>query len=186
MDPDCLHLCAEHRLAFLSLVRGVFEGGGFNAHVSSDHETWEQGLLIWRRVVFTPKRMVRVCWECTHYSKPGPQLPPQTRLWKHYEWTVFCTSIAEAAARKLVLVVAIVPESNSENWRLKESYWSWWVWAGQTESTLAAAWSRNLGVGGGQAVEQDFLTSLKQFWQSVRRLRSVSLHRTNALVSQRA
>ncbi|KAK3523520.1 hypothetical protein QTP70_001888 [Hemibagrus guttatus] len=177
------------------------------AELSTDHHLVVSWIRLRRRMpdrLGRPKRIVRVCWE--HLADPSVRGVFNSHLRESFnqiprevgdiesEWTMFSTSIVDAAIRSCGRKVCGAGRGGNPRtqwWILevrdavklkKESYQAWLArgtpeaaeayW--QAKRTTAAvvseaktrAWEEF-----GEAMEKDYRTASGKFWQTVRRLR---------------
>ncbi len=162
-----------------------------------------------------PKRVVRVCWE--HLAEPSVRGVFNLHLRESFdqiprevgdiesEWTMFSTSIVDAAVRSCGRKVSgachggnpqtrwWTPEVRDAVRLKKESYRAWLVWDseaadGYRQAKRAAArvvaeaktrvWEKF-----GEAMEEDYRSASKRFWQTVRRLRRGKQYPANTVYS---
>ncbi|KAK3528482.1 hypothetical protein QTP70_000305 [Hemibagrus guttatus] len=177
------------------------------AELSTDHHLVVSWIRLRRRMLDRlgrPKRIVRVCWE--HLADPSVRGVFNSHLRESFnqiprevgdiesEWTMFSTSIVDAAIRSCGRKVCGAGRGGNPRtqwWTLevrdavklkKESYRAWLAWGTpeaaeayrQAKRTTAAvvseaktrAWEEF-----GEAMEKDYRTASGKFWQTVRRLR---------------
>ncbi|KAK3510565.1 hypothetical protein QTP70_010565 [Hemibagrus guttatus] len=155
------------------------------AELSTDHHLVASWIRLRRRMpdrLGRPKRIVRVCWECL--ADPSIRGVFNSHLWESFnqiprevgdiesEWTMFSTSIVDAAIR-------------SCGRKLKKESYRAWLARGTPEAAeayrqakrttavvVSEAKTRVLEVFLlGEAMEKDYRTASGKFWQTVRRLR---------------
>ncbi len=189
------------------------------AELSTDHHlvvSW----IRWRRRkpdrLGRPKRIVRVCWERlaepsvsgvfnSHLRESFSQIPGEVGDIES-EWTMFSTSIADAAARSCGRKVAGACRGGNPRtrwWtpevrdavRLKKESYRALLASGTPEAAdgyrrakraaaraVAEAKTRSWEEFG-EAMEEDFRSASKKFWQTVRRLRRGKQCFTNTVYS---
>ncbi|KAI3375408.1 hypothetical protein L3Q82_021891 [Scortum barcoo] len=165
------------------------------AELSTDHHLVVSWIRWQRRKLDRPgrpKRIVRVCWERlaepsvrevfnSHLRKSFSQIPREAGDIES-EWTMFSASIVDARrfevvdARSLVPVVAATPPNPV-------------VDTGSTRQAKQAAARTVLEAKTrvweefGEAMEEDYRSASKRFWQTVRRLRRGKQYSANTVYS---
>ncbi|KAI3353340.1 hypothetical protein L3Q82_019871, partial [Scortum barcoo] len=165
------------------------------AELSTDHHLVVSWIRWQRRKLDRPgrpKRIVRVCWERnlaepsvrevfnSHLRKSFSQIPREAGDIES-EWTMFSASIVDAAwfevvdARSLVPVVAVATPRTR-----------WWTPKKQakqaTARTVLEAKTR-VWEEFGEAMEEDYRSASKRFWQTVRCLRRGKQYSANTVYS---
>lgn len=164
-----------------------------------------------------PKRTVRVCWERlaespvrkifnSHLRQSYDQIPREAGDIES-EWTMFSTSIVEAAARSCGRKVSgacrggnprtrwWTPEVKDAVKLKKESYRAWlargtpeaadrYRQAKRTAARVVVEAKTRAWEEFGEAMEKDYRLASKKFWQTVRRLRKGKQSPTNAVYSR--
>ncbi|KAK3513103.1 hypothetical protein QTP70_001397 [Hemibagrus guttatus] len=208
-----LDFCARHSL---SITNTMFKHKGVHQY------TWYQDTLGWRSMIDLvvswirlrrgmpdrlgrPKRIVRVCWERladpsvrgifnSHLRESFYQIPREVGDIES-EWTMFSTSIVDAAIRscgRKVSGAGCSGNPRTQWWTLevrdavklkKESYRAWLTWgtpeaaeayrqAKRTTAVVVTEAKTRVWEEFGEAMEKDYRTASGKFWQTVRRLRS--------------
>ncbi|KAK3537288.1 hypothetical protein QTP70_006984 [Hemibagrus guttatus] len=153
------------------------------AELSTDHHLVVSWICLRRRMpdrLGRPKRIVRVCWECladpsvrgvfnSHLRESFNQIPREVGDIES-EWTMFSTSIVDAAIR------------SSGRKLKKESYRAWlargtpeaaeaYRQAKRTTAVVVSEAKTRVWEEFGEAMEKDYRTASGKFWQTIRRLR---------------
>ncbi|XP_065327683.1 scavenger receptor cysteine-rich type 1 protein M130-like [Pelmatolapia mariae] len=189
--------------AFLESLGGVLEGappgdsvvqlGDFSAHVGNDSKTWKDlnpsSVLLSDFCANHTEAPVHEIFN-SHLRQSFNSIPRETGDIES-EWTMFSTSIAEAAAlscgRKVVGACHggnprtkwWTPEVRGATKLKKESYWAWLACGTpeaadryrQTKRNAARAVTKaktRVWEKFGETTEKDFRTASKRFWQTVR------------------
>ncbi|KAI3354606.1 hypothetical protein L3Q82_019110 [Scortum barcoo] len=161
------------------------------AELSTDHHLVVSWIRWQRRKLDRPgrpKRIVRVCWERlaepsvrevfnSHLRKSFSQIPREAGDIES-EWTMFSASIVDAGssklwdARSLVPVVAATPEPGGGHRK-------------PSKPQPGRSWRQKLRVWEefGEAMEEDYRSASKRFWQTVRRLRRGKQYSANTVYS---
>ncbi|KAK7921963.1 hypothetical protein WMY93_008865 [Mugilogobius chulae] len=170
------------------------------AELSTDHHLVVSWIRWQRRKpdrLGRPKRIMRVCWERfaessvsrafnSHLRESFSQLPGETGDIES-EWTLFSASIVNAApravvARSRVPVAAAIPEPGGGHRNTPEAV-DRYLQAKRTAARAVAEaktrdWERF-----GEAMEEDYRSASKKFWQTIRRLRRGKQCFTNTVYS---
>ncbi|KAK3523485.1 hypothetical protein QTP86_033979, partial [Hemibagrus guttatus] len=148
------------------------------AELSTDHHLVVSWIRLRRRMpdrLGRPKRIVRVCWECladpsvrvvfiSHLRESFNQIPREVGDIES-EWTMFSTSIADAAIRSCGRKVSGAGRGGNPR-----TQW-WTLEAKRTTAVVVSEAKIRVWEEFGEAVEKDYRTALGKFWQTVRRLR---------------
>ncbi|KAK3517712.1 hypothetical protein QTP70_016085 [Hemibagrus guttatus] len=177
------------------------------AELSTDHHLVVSWIRLGRRMpdrLGRPKRIVRVCWERladpsvravfnSHLRESFNQIPREVGDIES-EWTMFSTSIVDAAMRSSGHKVSGVGHGGNPRtqwWTLevrdaiklkKESYRAWlargtpeaaeaYRQAKQTTAVVVSEAKTRVWEEFGEAMKKDYRTASGKFWQTVRRLR---------------
>ncbi|KAI3368711.1 hypothetical protein L3Q82_025707, partial [Scortum barcoo] len=165
------------------------------AELSTDHHLVVSWLRWQRRKLDRPgrpKRIVRVCWERSgrapsvrevfnsHLRKSFSQIPREAGDIES-EWTMFSASIVDAAVRKLwdarslVPVVVAIPEPGGGHRKYRQ--------AKQAAARTVLEAKTRVWEEFGEAMEEDYRSASKRFWQTVRRLRRGKQYSANTVYS---
>ncbi|KAI3373777.1 hypothetical protein L3Q82_022366 [Scortum barcoo] len=165
------------------------------AELSTDHHLVVSWIRWQRRKLDRPgrpKRIVRVCWERVWPSPlSGRSSTPTSGRASHRfrgrlediesEWTMFSASIVDARqfevvdARSLVPVVVAIPEPGGGH----RKYWQ----AKQAAARTVLEAKTRVWEEFGEAMEEDYRSASKRFWQTVRRLRRGKQYSANTVYS---
>ncbi|KAK3557981.1 hypothetical protein QTP86_005631 [Hemibagrus guttatus] len=177
------------------------------AELSTDHHLVVSWIRLRRGMpdrLGRPKRIVRVCWERladpsvrgvfnSHLRESFNQIPREVGDIES-EWTMFSTSIVDAAIRSCGRKVSGAGRGGNPRtqwWTLevrdavklkKESYRAWLAWgtpeaaeayrqAKRTTAVVVSEAKTRVWEEFGEAMEKDYRTASGKFWQTVRRLR---------------
>ncbi|KAI3357939.1 hypothetical protein L3Q82_016326 [Scortum barcoo] len=166
------------------------------AELSTDHHLVVSWIRWQRRKLDRPgrpKRIVRVCWERlaepsvrevfnSHLRKSFSQIPREAGDIES-EWTMFSASIVDAAVRSCGRKVSGACRGGNPRTR-------WWTpeltgtgrpskpQPGTVLEAKTRVWEEF-----GEAMEEDYRSALKRFWQTVRRLRRGKQYSANTVYS---
>ncbi|KAK3544065.1 hypothetical protein QTP86_000871 [Hemibagrus guttatus] len=177
------------------------------AELSTDHHLVVSWIRLWRRMpdrLGRPKHIVRVCWERladpsvrgvfnSHLRESFNQIPREVGDIES-EWTMFSTSIVDAAIRSCGCKVSGAGRGSNPRtqwWTLevrdavklkKESYRAWlarrtpevaeaYRQAKRTTAVVVSEAKTRVWEEFGEAMEKDYRTASGKFWQTVWRLR---------------
>ncbi|KAI3363122.1 hypothetical protein L3Q82_011775 [Scortum barcoo] len=164
------------------------------AELSTDHHLVVSWLRWQRRKLDRPgrpKRIVRVCWERlaepsvrevfnSHLRKSFSQIPREAGDIES-EWTMFSASIVDTLAvrscgtqRSLVPVVVAIPEPGGGHRKPSKPQ----PGGGPGGKNFSRVWEEF-----GEAMEEDYRSASKRFWQTVRRLRRGKQYSANTVYS---
>ncbi|KAK3553558.1 hypothetical protein QTP70_004565 [Hemibagrus guttatus] len=177
------------------------------AKLSTDHHLVVSWIRLRRRMpdrLGRPKHIVRVCWE--HLADPSVRGVFNSHLWESFnqipwevgdiesEWTMFSTSIVDAAIRSCGRKVSGAGRGGNPRtqwWTLevrdavklkKESYQAWlaretpeaaeaYRQAKRTTAVVVSEAKTRVWEEFGEAMEKDYRTASGKFWQTIWRLR---------------
>ncbi|KAK3544536.1 hypothetical protein QTP86_015589 [Hemibagrus guttatus] len=174
------------------------------AELSTNHHLVVSWIRLQRRMpdrLGRPKRIVRVCWERltdpsvfnSHLRESFNQIPREVGDIES-DWTMFSTSIVDAAIRSCGRKVSVAcpggnPRTQCRTLEVrdavklkKESYQAWlargtleaaeaYRQAKQTTAVVVSEAKTRVWEEFGEAMEKDYRTALGKFWQTVRCLR---------------
>ncbi|KAI3351313.1 hypothetical protein L3Q82_005858 [Scortum barcoo] len=164
------------------------------AELSTDHHLVVSWIRWQRRKLDRPgrpKRIVRVCWERlaepsvrevfnSHLRKSFSQIPREAGDIES-EWTMFSASIVDSRqfevvdARSLVPVVVAIPEPGGGHRKYRQ--------AKQAAARTVLEAKTRVWEEFGEAMEEDYRSASKRFWQTVRRLRRGKQYSANTVYS---
>ncbi|KAI3375399.1 hypothetical protein L3Q82_021885 [Scortum barcoo] len=147
------------------------------AELSTDHHLVVSWIRWQRRKLDRPgrpKRIVRVCWERlaepsvrevfnSHLRKSFSQIPREAGDIES-EWTMFSASIVDARQFEVVDACKVSGQASRSPWTVLEA--------------KTRVWEEF-----GEAMEEDYRSASKRFWQTVRRLRRGKQYSANTVYS---